>query len=110
MLPCASRSRAALAHKLRVEEQAAEDGTGAGLAGELDLDVSGDVPAQVRPVLEARDGLGAEDGAVGRVDDLDQLGAGAVTVPVEQVGRELVGLAVGEVDIDGERGPAVPAG
>src|SRR5262249_38274454 len=76
---------------------------------DLELDVAGDLPAHVLPAVERRDRLAVQRGAAGGVQDVDPLRAG-VGVPVQRVEADLVRLAVGEVDVDGEGAGAVPGG
>ena len=78
-------------------------------SGDRDHQVARDLPVQVHAVGERRDRLGVQHGAGGGVADLHLLGSGPA-VPVEEVQLQVVRLAVGEVDVDGEAGGGVPDG
>ena len=70
------------------------------------------MPDQVDTGPEVVEGLGTERGAGGVRDQLNRFAASpSRTVPVHRVERQEVGLAVGEVDVDGlgRRRPAEPA-
>src|SRR5262249_39695590 len=75
-----------------------------------EVDVAADIPDQVLAARETGHRLAVEDSAGGRVEHLDLLLARTVTVPVEGVQRHLMGLAVGDIHVDGEAAAAVPAG
>ena len=87
----------------RVEEQPAEDGVRPGQARDRDHHVPADRPVQVDSPGERRERLGVQDGPRGGVGDLDLLAPPRV-VPVDRVEREVVRLAVGQVDVDREAG------
>ena len=92
-----------------VQEHAIEHGIGPGLPGDRDHQVARDLPVEVDAVAERRDRLGVQHLARAGVADLDLLAA-ALAVPVEEVQLQVVRLAVGQVDIDGEAGGGVPDG
>ena len=93
----------------RLEEQPADDRVGAADYREGDHDVAGDRPRVVDATGECRWLLRVEHGAVGRTRELNLFDTAEIA-PVEQVQRELVGVTVGDVDVDRERGIRVPDG
>ena len=78
------------------KEQSADDGVGGACGiGDLDRHVAADLPDEVGARGEGACGPRIERGARTEVDDTHSLDA-LPLVPVEQVERKLVGLAVGE--------------
>src|SRR5262249_54402965 len=91
------------------EEHAADDGIAAAKqVGDLELNVARDIPHQVLTAGEGGHCLAVEHTPRTGIEDVDAFGAWAVIVPVESVQGNLMGIAIGQVDIDGEAGAAVP--
>jgi hypothetical protein len=94
----------------RGKELSADDGVrGACGIGDLDRHVTADLPDEVGARGEGACGPRVERGARTEVDDTHSLDA-LPLVPVEQVERELVGVAVGDGGVEREAGGRIPAG
>ena len=85
----------------RIEEEAVQDDVVSSEFGDANFDGTFDVPAQVEAVLEIGEGASVEDSAGSGVEDFDFLRASGA-IPIAEVSGELVGLAVDEIEIDGE--------
>src|SRR5579871_1186059 len=102
--------RTQVAHPSRsgsIEEDAVDHTIGSRHLAHRDLDMPPKPPFEVDASREGAEGLGADEGIGDGIADGDGLPTSAV-VPIHTVVTDLMQVAIGEVDIEGEAGGGVP--
>ena len=85
----------------RVKENPIYQGVNGIYVGHLNSHVAFNGPSGVDAVGKGRELLSTEDGFAGGVDNGDSFGA-AIVIPVAQIERDVVGVAVGKIQIESE--------
>jgi len=91
-----------------LKEQSAQNGVRTSQIGEQKLNGPGGGKHQVLAIAEVRHSAGIQNLRSGRVQNVYTLRS-ASRIPIQHIDRYLVGIAVGEIDVNREAGAGVPS-